>query len=32
MFPCRGKSASAQVDQMMSNIPGNLYGMIWIDV
>lgn len=32
MFPCRGKSGSAQVDQMMGAIPGNLYGMIWIDV
>jgi hypothetical protein len=32
MFPCRGKSASAQVDQMMAAIPANLYGMIWIDV
>lgn len=32
MFPCRGKSASAQVDQMMGAIPGNLYGMIWVDV
>lgn len=32
MFPCRGKSASAQVDEMMNSIPANLYGMIWIDV
>ena len=32
MFPCRGKSASAQVDQMIAGIPGNLYGMVWIDV
>jgi GH25 family lysozyme M1 (1,4-beta-N-acetylmuramidase) len=32
MFPCRGKSASAQVDQMVSAIAGNLYGMVWIDV
>ena len=32
MFPCRGKSASAQVDQMMAAIPANLYGMVWIDV
>jgi hypothetical protein len=32
MFPCRGKSGSAQVDQMMAAIPSNLYGMIWIDV
>ena len=32
MFPCRGKSASAQVDQMMTAISSNLYGMVWIDV
>ena len=32
MFPCRGKSATAQVDEMMSSISGSLYGMIWIDV
>jgi hypothetical protein len=32
MFPCRGKSATAQVDEMMNAIPGNLYGMIWLDV
>jgi len=32
MFPCRGKSGSAQVDQMMSAIPSNLYGMVWLDV
>lgn len=32
MFPCRGKSANDQVDQMIAGIPGNLYGMVWIDV
>lgn len=32
MFPCRGKSATAQVDDMMAGIPSNLYGMVWIDV
>ena len=32
MFPCRGKSASAQVDQMVAAISGSLYGMVWIDV
>ena len=32
MFPCRSKSASAQVDQMFSAISSNLYGMVWIDV
>lgn len=32
MFPCRGKSASAQVDQMVAAISANLYGMVWIDV
>ena len=32
MFPCRGKIANHQVDEMIANIPGNLYGMVWIDV
>lgn len=32
MFPCRGKSATAQVDEMNSAINANLYGMVWIDV
>ena len=32
MFPCRGKSANAQVDQMVSAISGNLYGTVWVDV
>ena len=32
MFPCRGKSATAQVDQMVAAISGSLYGMVWIDV
>jgi len=32
MFPCRGKSASAQVDEMMAAIPANLYGMVWLDI
>lgn len=32
MFPCRGKSASTQVDEMINGINGNLYGTIWIDV
>ena len=32
MFPSRGKSATAQVDEMMAAIPGNLYGMVWIDI
>jgi hypothetical protein len=32
MFPCRGKSASAQVDEMVAGIPSSSYGMIWIDV
>lgn len=32
MFPCRGKSASAQVDQMVAAISANLYGMVWVDV
>jgi hypothetical protein len=32
MFPCRGKSGSAQVDQMVAGISNNLYGMVWVDV
>lgn len=32
MFPCRSKSATAQVDQMISGISGHLYGRVWIDV
>lgn len=32
MFPCRGKNASAQVDDMISKVSANLYGMVWIDV
>ncbi|CAM6002177.1 unnamed protein product [Sphagnum balticum] len=32
MFPCRGKSATTQVNEMMGGIPNNLFGMVWIDV
>ena len=32
MFPCRSKSGTAQVDEMMGAISGSLYGMVWIDV
>jgi hypothetical protein len=32
MFPCRGKAANSQVDEMMSGISSSLYGMVWIDV
>jgi GH25 family lysozyme M1 (1,4-beta-N-acetylmuramidase) len=32
MFPCRGKSADSQVDQMISGISSSSYGMVWIDV
>jgi hypothetical protein len=32
MFPCRGKNATAQVNEMIDNIPGDLYGRIWIDI
>lgn len=32
MFPCRGKSATAQVDEMVKAIPASLYGTVWIDV
>ena len=32
MFPCRSKSATAQVNEMVAAISGSLYGMVWIDV
>ena len=32
MFPCRGKSAKAQVDDMINNIPSSSYDKIWIDI
>ena len=32
MFPCRGKTAQSQVDQMFASIDSSLYGMVWIDV
>lgn len=32
MFPCRGKSATSQVDAMIQGISTNLYGKVWIDV
>jgi GH25 family lysozyme M1 (1,4-beta-N-acetylmuramidase) len=32
MFPCRSKSGTAQVNEMMAGIPNNLFGMVWIDV
>jgi GH25 family lysozyme M1 (1,4-beta-N-acetylmuramidase) len=32
MFPCRGKNATTQVDEMISGITSSLYGMVWIDV
>lgn len=32
MFPCRGKSASAQVDELIEKIPADLYETVWVDV
>ncbi len=32
MFPCRGKSATAQADEVVNGIHAGLYGTIWIDV
>lgn len=32
MFPCVGKSASAQAAELVAAVPSSLYGMIWIDV
>eukprot|EP00347_Sterkiella_histriomuscorum_P023175 403335663 len=32
MFPCRGKSASQQVADLISNLGSASYGQIWVDV
>ena len=32
MFPCRGKSASDQVSDLINNLGSTNYGMIWLDV
>ena len=32
IFPCRGKSATAQVNEMFGAISSSLFGMVWIDV
>ena len=32
MFPCRGQSATNQVNSLISNLGSANYGMIWIDV
>ena len=32
MFPCRGKNAIAQVNEMMSSIPESHYKKIWVDI
>jgi hypothetical protein len=32
MFPCRGKNATAQVNELIGGISGSLYTTIWIDV
>jgi len=32
MFPCRGKSAKSQADDMINNIPSTSYDRIWIDI
>ncbi len=32
MFPCRGKSGTAQVNEMFSGIPNNLFSMVWLDI
>lgn len=31
MFPCRGRSATYQVNDLVGNMAGQNYGMIWID-
>lgn len=32
MFPCRGKSANTQADELVNGIKASLYERIWIDV
>ena len=32
MFPCRGKAASTQVNELVSKMGSTPYGMIWIDI
>ena len=32
MFPCRGKSAATQVNDLVSRLSGSNYGQIWLDV
>lgn len=32
MFPCRGKSATTQVDETIAGVPGDLYTHVWVDV
>ena len=31
MFPCRSQSATGQVNDLVGNMAGQDYGMIWID-
>ncbi len=32
MFPCRGKNATTQVNELISGVSSNLYSTIWIDM
>ena len=32
MFPCRGKSATTQVAEMIKGMEGHEYGKIWLDI
>ncbi|CAM6002220.1 unnamed protein product [Sphagnum balticum] len=32
MFPCRGKNATTQVNEMTANVPSDLYSTVWIDI
>lgn len=32
MFPCRGKSASDQVSNLINNLGSSQYGQIWLDI
>lgn len=32
LFPCRGKNATSQANEMIDKIPGGLYDKVWIDI
>ena len=32
MFPCRGKNATYQANELVDSIPSDLYERVWIDI